>query len=99
MGEAKRRKAEREAALKSLEQCDIDRVAQALRKWLLACSPAFGFDCYLYAAHAKELLARLGVRAEIAVGYAMWRVGNGDYDVIGHSPWLPPWSLPLPLAP
>jgi len=32
MGEAKRRKAEREAALKSLEQCDIDRVAQALRK-------------------------------------------------------------------
>src|SRR5262249_16158937 len=86
MGEAKRKKAARGAALKSLEQCDIARVATALRQFLTACSPSMGADCYNYAAHGQHLLSRLGVPADIAVGYAAWRVGNADHEVVGHHP-------------
>jgi len=83
MGEAKQKKAAREAALKSLEKCDIASVASALRRYLSACSPSMGADCYTYTALGQHLLSRLDVPADIAVGYAAWRVGNADHEVVG----------------
>src|SRR6516225_1089380 len=86
MGEAKRKKAAREAALQNLGSVDIERVAGAIRKLSVAASPSLGVDCYSYAAYGQWLLARLGVPSTIAVGYAAWRVGDGDHDVIVHDP-------------
>jgi hypothetical protein len=84
MGEAKRKRLAREAALRSLD--DIARVALAVRKLIAASSGARGVDCYNYVSYGQHLLRRLGVPAEIAIGYAAWRVGDGDGDVVGHHP-------------
>jgi hypothetical protein len=82
MGEAKRR-----AAAKANEpQCDFAAVAKAVCRFFAACSDAQGVDCYGYAVHGQRLLARLGVSADIAVGYAAWRVGNADHNVVAHHP-------------
>jgi hypothetical protein len=86
MGEAKRKKAAREAVLQNLRSVDIERVAGAIRRLSVAASPSLGVDCYAYAAYGQWLLARLGVPSTIAVGYAAWRVGDADHDVIGHDP-------------
>jgi hypothetical protein len=65
---------------------DIARVALAVRKLIAASSGARGVDCYSYVTYGQHLLHRLGIPAEIAVGYAAWRVGDGDADVVGHHP-------------
>ena len=61
-------------------------VCQRLYKssWRQALVP--GQDCYTRAVFAKLLLARLDVDAKLVVGFAAWRVGNGNGDVIGHHP-------------
>lgn len=86
MGEAKRKKALRDAAVQSLSQIDIARVAAAVRKLFKAASSNRGVDCCSYAMYGQHLLQRLGVPAEVAIGYASWRVGDGDGDVIAHHP-------------
>lgn len=69
-----------------LPSIDLPRVATAVRKLISATTPAAGMDCCLYAQIGQYLLQRLGVTTEIALGYAAWRVGDGDGDVIAHHP-------------
>ena len=88
MGEAKRRR------LREAEQKDqrdalaeaVERVGAALRKLATAASGNIGRDCYLHAVLGQKLMAELGFKGYVAVGYAAWRVGSGDGDVISHTP-------------
>ena len=86
MGEAKRRAEARKKQEEALEKVDIPRLAGAIRKLAIAASDKFGADCYVHAAIAQAVLARLGVEASLVVGYAAWRVGEGDSDIIMHAP-------------
>lgn len=98
MGEAKRKKAlaERQGnpevkdANEVVSQIDqkvnLQRVATAIRKLSEASSTNVGRDCHLNASLCQVLLARLGVETTLVIGYAAWRVGNGDGDVINHQP-------------
>ena len=65
---------------------DLPRISSALRRLATAASGNLGSDCYIHAAIAQEMLTRLGMTAKIIAGYAAWRVGNGDGDVILHAP-------------
>lgn len=82
MGEAKRK---RERAL-SGNQIDFARLAAALKKLCLAASVNIGTDCFTHATLGQAVLQAHGVRADIVVGFAGWRVGDGDGDVILHAP-------------
>ena len=86
MGESKRRAAEREQLNEAISQVDIPRLAAAIRKLATAASGHIGSDCYAHAAIAQVILAKLGVEARLVAGYAAWRVGDGDGDVILHAP-------------
>lgn len=86
MGQAKQREAQEKTQLDALSRVDLDRVALAVRKLFLAAGPSVGMDCYDHAVIGVELLRRLGIEARIAVGYAAWRVGEGDGDVVAHTP-------------
>lgn len=98
MGEAKRKKAqaERQGNLEGKDPSDVirqidqkvnlQRVATAVRKLSEASSANIGRDCHLHAGLCQALLARLGVETTLVIGYAAWRVGNGDGDVINHLP-------------
>jgi len=79
MGEAKLKKA-------VTENLDIERVSMAIAKMCSATSGAHGQDCYLHAALGKAMLTRLGARCEMAIGYAAWRVGDGNADTLVHHP-------------
>jgi len=70
----------------AIRETDLPRISSALRRHAIAASGNFGSDCYIHAAIAQTLLARLGVASELVVGYAAWRLGNGDGDVILHAP-------------
>jgi hypothetical protein len=83
MGEAKRKRAAREAAVQGLSEIDIARVAAAVR-WLFSAED--GTDCVGYAMYGAHLLQLLGVAADVAVGYSAWRVGDGPLDVIAYHP-------------
>lgn len=65
---------------------DLPRISSALRRLAIAASGNLGSDCYIHAAIAQTMLARLGVSSKLVAGYAAWRVGNGDGDVILHAP-------------
>jgi hypothetical protein len=86
MGESKRRAAAREQLNEAIQQVDIPRLAAAIQKLATAASGHVGSDCYAHSTIAQEILARLGVQARLVVGYAAWRVGDGDGDVILHAP-------------
>lgn len=62
----------------------IRRVAAALRKLTTAASSIPGRDCYTHAALGQALLERLGVPCRLVAGWAAWRVGPGDADVVAH---------------
>lgn len=64
----------------------IRAVSSALRRLATAASGNLGSDCYIHAAIAQKILYRLGVESKLVVGYAAWRVGGGDSDVILHAP-------------
>ena len=64
----------------------LSHISSALRRLATAASGNFGSDCYMHSALAQNLLARLGFDSTVIVGYAAWRVGNGDSDVIIHAP-------------
>lgn len=97
MGEAKRKKVQRQEIDSKLEAIPFDRVADAVHRLAEAASEHFGSDCLLQCQVAKHLLERLGVSADIHVGYAAWRVGDGDGDVISHMP-LPGMKIQDPRA-
>jgi hypothetical protein len=65
---------------------DLPRISSALRRLATAASGNLGSDCYIHAAIAQEILNRLGVSSKLVAGYAAWRVGDGDGDVILHAP-------------
>jgi len=83
MGIAKRRAV---ARARLDVEIDIPRLAAAMRRYALACSSRLGNDCYVHAAIVKEILAQVGFEAQLIGGYAAWRVGPGDSDVILHAP-------------
>jgi hypothetical protein len=70
----------------------VIRVSAAIRKLASAASGQFGSDCYLHMQLGQVLLADLGFDTQPVVGFAAWRVGEGDGDVIAHVPHSP---LPL----
>jgi hypothetical protein len=74
------------------QQNDLPRISSALRRLAIAASGNLGSDCYIHSAIAQTMLARLGVTATLVAGYAAWRVGSGDGDVILHAqlPHMPP---------
>jgi hypothetical protein len=81
------------------DKVDIPGLAAAMRKLALATSDRLGTDCYVHAAIVREILGELGVAAKLVGGYAAWRVGPGDSDVILHAPTpgmvLPEKALPF----
>lgn len=88
MGEAKRR---REHAAQMDQQvagaADVFAgVSGALQRMAEAASANIGRDCLVHALLAAELLADAGIPATVVVGYAAWRVGEGDGDVLSHVP-------------
>lgn len=83
MGEANRRK----AALIHMHKA-VQNMGVAIRKLATAASAQFGGDCYLHAELGRALLADLGIEARRVVGYAAWRTGPGDSDVVAHVPHL-----------
>ena len=64
----------------------LSHISSALRRLATAASGNFGSDCYVHSALAQNLLARLGFCSTLTVGYAAWRVGSGDSDIILHAP-------------
>lgn len=88
LGEAKRRALARKLVNTSDDQVILSKLSAALRRLCTAASSHFGSDCYGHASIAQEILARLGLQAKIIAGYAAWRVGNGDSDVIIHAPMV-----------
>lgn len=85
MGQAKQRKLQR-LHLRQTVTPVAQRVGAALRKLATAASDSLGGDCYLHALLGRELLADLGVATRIVVGYAAWRIGHADDDVMAHVP-------------
>lgn len=90
MGEAKQR-AQREAAQRArFGSIDFPRVAAAVRKLMTAASAQPGSDALQHAGLARHLLALEGLDSDVVIGFAAWRVGPGDGDVVihggGHDP-------------
>lgn len=90
MGEAKLR-ARREAAERArFDSIDFARIAAAVRKLMTAASTQPGSDALQHADLARHLLSLEGLDADVAIGFAAWRVGPGDGDVVihggGHDP-------------
>jgi hypothetical protein len=83
----------RSEAKQKLEPAVV-RVSAALRKLATAASGHFGCDCFLHMEMGCALLADLGISAHPVVGFAAWRVGTGDGDVISHAPFSQGYSLP-----
>ena len=84
MGESKR-KQQRQTVLLPELQVAVGRVASAIRRLALAASGYLGSACYLHAEMGRLLLADFGFKATLVSGYAAWRVGPGDGDVISHT--------------
>lgn len=78
MGQAKRRAQEREKQLAVIGAVDFARVASAIRRLATAASARHGSDCYVHAALAQAVLARLGVDSLITIGFSAFRVGEGE---------------------
>ena len=84
MGDAKRRQAQNAAQRDKLSLA-VAQVSSALRRLATAASSNLGGDCYLHAELGKVLLADLGFQFTAKVGFAAWRVGPGDGDVLAHT--------------
>lgn len=70
----------------ALGAADPSRVAAAMRKLAVASSANVGTDCYIHAAIGQAILSRLNIDAQLVIGYAAWRVGPGDGDILVHAP-------------
>lgn len=84
MGEAKQR-AQREAAQRArFDAVDFARVAAVVRAYLIEDNASHTADALTHAALARHLLQQAGLDAELVVGFAAWRVGPGDGDIVSH---------------
>jgi len=86
VGQAKIRAAMRQKTEEQIAGFDFQQLASAIHRLVDAAGTHQGVDCYTQALLASEILLRHGITAEIAVGFAAFRVGNGDGDVITHAP-------------
>ena len=87
MGQAKQRQLRESAFLADLNsKVNIEQLAKAMQKLATAASGSLGADCYMHAALPQVILQDHGVPARITVGFASWRIGQGDGDVISHAP-------------
>lgn len=69
----------------SLRKFNPEPIATAIQKLATAASGHYGNDCYLHAMLAQRALKELaGIQTKIVIGFAAWRVGEGDGDVISH---------------
>jgi hypothetical protein len=63
----------------------VNSVGGALRKLASAASLQFGSDCFLHAELGRLLMQDHGFDCRRVLGFAAWRVGDGDGDVISHT--------------
>ncbi|WP_305910508.1 hypothetical protein Q9L42_020365 (plasmid) [Methylomarinum sp. Ch1-1] len=84
MGEAKNKAKRFVASIQKLNDLDLSDVVSAMQKLAIASSAQFCGDCYVHAGLCQALLKELGVETELCVGFAAWRVGEGNSDVIVH---------------
>lgn len=73
------------------------QAGDAVRKLATASSQNLGADCFLHAKLTQALLADLDITTTLQVGFAAWRVGPGDGDVISHR-FGPGNMVPIPGA-
>lgn len=88
MGDAKRKQQQAATWLPRLPAA-VEQVASAVRRLASAASSSLGSDCYLHAELGRALLEDLGIPSKVVSGYAAWRVGPGDGDVVSHTPHTP----------
>lgn len=93
MGQASRKRQMLQSNLETL-QAAASAVSHTVRRLTEAASANLGSDCFLVAKLGQVLLADQGIKAEITVGHAAWRVGPGDSDVIAHTPAVPGYVPP-----
>lgn len=73
--------------LKPASRINRDAFAQAVKTVTIATSPRPLQDCQVVAYTARNALKRLGVSAQIAAGYAAWRVDERDAgSIVAHHP-------------
>jgi hypothetical protein len=77
-----------------LNVATVASVAFAVRRFATAVSSHLGSDCFLHMELGRHLLAKVGIDANRVVGFAAWRVGCGDGDVISHAPHSPGYAPP-----
>lgn len=86
MGQAKQKARQQSFEAQALRAADPSRVAAAMRKLAVAASANLGMDCYIHAAIGQAILSRLNIEAQLVIGYAAWRLGPGDGDIVVHAP-------------
>ncbi len=70
-----------------LKKPNPERISIAIQKLASAASGHVGRDCLLHAVLAQKALKELeGVDTRLIIGFAGWRVGEGDSDVVLHAP-------------
>lgn len=96
MGESKRKKSLTTNGIDIPKEV-LTKTSYAIRSVFTAAASHFGTDCYLHAVMAKALLNRAGYDVMIINGFAGWRVGEADGDVILHAkmPNIPPQAANL----
>lgn len=67
------------------QKINLTRLSSALSKLAAAASEKFGGDCYLHAAMAQSIMSEAGIPSKLSIGFAAWRVGGGDGDVLLHA--------------
>lgn len=93
MGNAKRRKIAAATTAEKLQEV-VPRISSALKRLSLAASAHLGSDCFSHAYIGHALLKDCGIEAKRVAGYAAWRVGAGDGDVIAHKDGMAMQVLP-----
>ncbi|QOX80888.1 lasso peptide biosynthesis protein (plasmid) [Trichlorobacter lovleyi] len=86
MGQAKKKAAARQEQSELIKSFDFSRVATAVRRLATAASSHVGSDCFIHADLAREILTRQGIKADLVVGFAAWRLSDDDDSVVVHAP-------------
>lgn len=81
------------------DQDVVLKIASGIRRFFVATGGNVGQDCFDHAAFGHRILSDFGARVHYRVGFAAWRVGSGDGDVITHRPTgafqMTPGAVPL----
>lgn len=86
MGEARRKTNQCAATIEKINSLDLPRISKAIQKLFSATSENYGRDCHLHAMFCQTLMRRhFGIEIDLVIGFAAWRVGEGDADMIMHA--------------